>query len=180
MSDPILQLNQVIMDISMSDSYYRNQMANEVNKIYENYDKDVQYMGVIHNLINDVRDSSLTDLEKNVNHKKKQQDIQEYYNKQYQQQIFLLKLLILFSLISLVGCLFFNYGLITVVALAIYLGLVFSIGFVVFFYYLWDFFLRDNTNFDEYNFVTYLPPKTKGNLKNQWSGLDLSANNILC
>jgi hypothetical protein len=167
----------------MSNSYSKDKLYNEVKKIHDNYSKDVEYMGAIHSLIDNVRGSSLVELEKEMNHKKKQQDIQDYYDKKYQQQIFILKIIIVMTLFVMVGCLFFNYGLIPVYILTIYLGFVLSVGFVIVFYYLWDLFLRDNTQFDEYNFAPYMPPKPQGNLdrgKNKWWVKDSSDNNILC
>ena len=181
--DPILRLNQVILDISMSDSYGKDKLYNEVKKIHENYSKDVEYMGTIHTLIDNVRGSSLVELEKNVNHKKKQQDIQDYYDKKYQQQIFILKIVIVLALFVMAGCLVYNYGIISIYILVVYLGFVLSVGFVVVFYYLWDLFLRDNSQFDEYNFAPYMPPKVHGKLdrtKNKWWVNDSSNNNILC
>lgn len=173
-------LNNVIQDISGSDSYSKSQMFLQIQKLHENYTKDLEYMGTVEKLINELSGSSMSELEKDVNHKKKQQDIQEYYHQKYQQQIFIVKLLILFALVALVGCVFFNYGFISVYLLTVYLGLVFSVGFVVIFYYLWDLSIRDNSIFDEYDFQTYLPPKTHGTQDKSWNLDDLTDNNILC
>ena len=64
MSDPILQLNQVIDDINGSTSNSKDQMYAETQKLYENYGKDVEYMGVIHTLIEEVKNSSIPELKK--------------------------------------------------------------------------------------------------------------------
>ena len=182
MSNPILELNQVIEDIknSVSSDYVKDQSYQEVRKLYENYKTDVEYMGVIHTLVDEYNGGPLQQLEKNVNHKKKEMDIQEYYQKQYQQQIFILKIVIVFAILTMVGCLFFNFGLISIYLLTFYLGFVFSIGFVVVFYYLWDYFLREKTNFDEYNFLTYVPPKIYDKLDKNDKRTKLGDNNILC
>lgn len=181
MSDPILQMNNIILDISMAQSTYGSSLNYEVQKLYENYNNDVIYMGKIHSIIGDISNNLLNQVERDLNHKKRQQDIQEYYNRQYQQQIFLLKLFIMFSLLALLGCLLFNYSLISVYLLTFYLGLVLSVAFVVIFYYLWDFFLRDNTVFDEYNFATYMPTKM-GQIKHNSNdiNLELDDNIIYC
>ena len=174
-------MNKVIVDISGATSYSKNELYQEVKKLHSNYTKDTEYMGIIHNLIETLKGTSVKNLEKTVNHNKKQQDIQEYYHQRYEQQIFIVKLVIFFSFIAMVGCLFFNYGIISVYLLTFYLGFVFSIGFVVIFYYLWDLSVRNKTVFNEYDFETYLPPKSEGKLeKHTWSGIDLSNNNILC
>ena len=174
-------MNKVIVDISGATSYSKNQLYQEVKNLHSNYTKDTEYMGIIHNLIETLKGTSVTNLEKTVNHNKKQQDIQEYYHQRYEQQIFIVKLVIFFSFIAMVGCLLFNYGIFSVYLLTFYLGFVFSIGFVVIFYYLWDLSVRNKTVFDEYDFETYLPPKSHNKLeKHTWSGSDLTDNNILC
>lgn len=180
MNNPIPDLNRVIMDISGSGSFSNNQMYEEVQKLYENYNTDLEYQRTIHALIDDLKGSATSTLEKNVNHKKKQQDIQEYYHQQYEQQIFIIKLLIFFAFIAMMGCLLFNYGWISVYLLTFYLGFVFSVGFVVVFYYLWDLSLRDTSIFDEYNFETYLPPKSDKIDRTSWRLEQLYDNKILC
>ena len=181
MSDPILQMNRVILDISGSNSNLKSQMYKEIQNLHSNYNQDIEYMGKIHTLINELKGTTVSEVEKNVNHTKRQQDIQEYYHQRYEQQIFIVKLVIVFAIISMIGCLLFNYGLISVYLLTFYVGLVFSVGFVVIFYYFWDLSLRDKTVFDEYDFETYLPPKSHDKLdKTTWSLSDLSNNNILC
>lgn len=162
MADIISQLNGVITDISGSESTKGIFLYNELEKLKTNLEYDMIYRDKIHAVIGDISNNLLGNVERNVNHKKRQQDIQDYYNKNYQQQIFILKLVIFFSVIALVGCLFFNFGLISVYLLSFYLGVVLSVAFVVVFYYLWDFFVRDNQVFDEYEFSIYLPPKMDG------------------
>jgi hypothetical protein len=177
--EPISELNQVIVDISMAYPNYSPQarrMNQQVQNIYDNYTIDLSYGIAVRNIITDISDNLLSQVERDLNFKKKQMDIQEYYTKDYQQQIFLLKLLIFFSLIALFGCFLFNSQLISIQLLALYLGFVASIGFIVVFYYLWDFFLRDNTIFDEYNFLTYVAPHKPS--MNQTS--DFNDNIIYC
>jgi hypothetical protein len=109
-------------------------------------------------LIKDLSDNLLPYIEKKANFKEKQLEIQEYYHKQYEQQIFLVKILIVFCLFVAIGNLLMYYSLMTMTVFAAYVGLVSSVAFVVFFYYLWDFYVRDTIIFDEYQFDTYLPP----------------------
>lgn len=180
--NPINQLNGVIRDISMSDSTMSSLMYEELKKLKKNDENDVIYMNKLHSIIGDISNNLLNSVERNLNHKKKEQDIQDYYHKQYQQQIFLLKLVIFFSLIALAGCLLFNIGVISIHLLTFYLGFVLSVAFMTIFYYLWDYFLRDKTAFDEYDFATYLPPKVIDlDKQKNVSGLgDLRDNIIYC
>lgn len=173
------QLNAIITDISGSNSTQAYRLNEEVKNLYNNYNNDVLYMGKLHSIIGDISNNLLNSVERQLDHKKREQDIEEYYRKKYQQQIFILKLVILFSVIALIGCLFFNLHLISIHLLTIYLGFVLSVAFVVIFYYLWDFFIRDNTVFDEYDFLTYVPPKSSHD-KNAGINNQLKDNIIYC
>lgn len=160
--NPIAEMNRVIIDISNASPEYSPQasrMTQQVHTIHDNYLIDLSYGTIVNNLITDLNDNLLPQVERDIQFKKKQMDIQEYYSKNYQQQILILKILVLFSLLALLGGLLLNYHIITVTLFALYLGTVLSIGFIVLFYYLWDFYLRDNSVFDEYNFLIYTPPK---------------------
>jgi hypothetical protein len=159
--DPVVLLNKVIADVNKAYPEYSfpaSDMNDQVLDIYGNYESDIKYLNSVHSLLTDLSDNLIHDLEKKVNYKERQKEIQEYYHSQYDQQIFLAKILILFSLFVVIGSILLHYQIIDTTAFSAYLGLVFSIAFMVFFYYLWDFYMRDNIVFDEYDFNTYLPP----------------------
>jgi hypothetical protein len=159
--DPVVLLNKVITDVNNAYpeyNYKASEMNEQVKKIYGNYNTDLKYLNSVHTLVSDLSNNLVPTLEKKIRFKERQKEIQEYYHKQYEQQIFLVKLLVVFAIFALVGFIFLHYQLIPLTAFIIYLGIVFSIAFVVFFYYLWDFYIRDNQVFDEYQFDTYLPP----------------------
>jgi hypothetical protein len=73
MSNPILEFNQIIEDIKNSDSseYVKDQSYQEVQRLYENYRTDIEYMGAIHTLVDKYKGEPIKELEKNVNHKKR-------------------------------------------------------------------------------------------------------------
>jgi len=159
--DPVVLLNKVITDVNNAYpeyNYKASEMNEQVKKIYGNYNTDLKYLNSVHTLVSDLSNNLVPTLEKKIRFKERQKEIQEYYHKQYEQQIFLVKLLVVFAIFALIGFIFLHYQLIPLTAFIIYLGIVFSIAFVVFFYYLWDFYIRDNQVFDEYQFDTYLPP----------------------
>ena len=159
--NPIQQMNQVIIDISNASPEYSpqaSQMTQQVHSVHDHFLLDLKYRENVNEVITDLSNNILSQVERDLQFKKKQMDIQEYYAKNYQQQIFLLKILVVFSLFALIGGLLLNYRLISVTLFAMYLGMVLSVGFIVMFYYLWDFYIRDNTVFDEYNFLIYNPP----------------------
>jgi len=168
MSEPVQQMNQVITDVRIAYPVYSSsasKMNQQVHALHDNYTIDLEYKQQIGSMIKDIQKNIGPELERNINYKKKQMDIQEYYTKEYQQQIFILKLVLFFSLWALLGCLLFHAQWMSIAMLTIYLGFVLSIGFITLFYYLWDYFLRDPTIFDEYNFLTYVQPAKS--LKNE-------------
>lgn len=159
--DPVVLLNKVIADVNRDYpeyAYAAADMNDQVKHLYGNYNTDVTYLNSVHSLLTDISNNLLHSLEKKAHMKERKQEIQEYYHKQYDQQIFLVKLLIFFSFFVILGSLLLHYRIIQTNVFAAYLGLVFSVAFVVFFYYLWDFYMRDSVVFDEYQFNTYLSP----------------------
>ena len=160
-NDPVVLLNKVVSDVNRAYpeyAYAASDMNDQLKNLYGNYKTDLKYLDSIHELINDLSDNVVRNVEKKVNVKKRQQEIHEYYHKQYDQQIFLVKVLIFFAMFAIVGSILLHYSVISVNVFSAYLGFIFSIAFVVFFYYLWDFYIRDTTIFDEYEFGNYSPP----------------------
>ena len=174
---PEVEMNTILSDLMVAypeQNANANRMNQQVQRIYANYQVDISYATLLDELIVDLSDNGLPKIEREIQYKKRTNDIQEYYNKNYTQQIVLLKIILVFALLALFGGLLMNYQLVSSSFFAVYLGVVLSIGFIMLFYYLWDFYLRDTTNFDEYQFVTYHPPP-KPPLKN-----DLHDNVIYC
>jgi hypothetical protein len=164
-TDPVVQLNRVVFDVNRAYpeyAYSSDNMNEQLKGLFDNYNTDVSYMRSIHSLMTDISQNLMGKVEHDLEVKRREQEIQEYYNKQYKQQIFLLKLVIVFSIIALIGCLVYHYGFMSTTKLMVYLGTVSGIAFIVLFYYLWDFYIRDTKVFDEYDFSAYLPPSTEG------------------
>lgn len=169
-------MNAVVFDLSnIGQNPNTQQMYRQVYNLHQNYSTDIGYFDSVHSILQDLDNNLIKQVERDTNLKERKQAIQEYYKTEYDQQIFIVKYLIFFTLIALVGCFLFQYQLISSSLLMIYLGMVGSVAFVVIFYYLWDFYLRDNTLFDEYNFSTYVPtPQTEQDEKSRFS--DISFN----
>ena len=85
----------------------------------------------------------------------KKLNINTYYSKLYDKKIKIMKEIIVICCLGLIGCFFLNNKIIDDKVFSLYLGLVFSIGFILVFYDLWDLYIRDDKNFDEYDFSTY-------------------------
>jgi hypothetical protein len=122
----ISEYNNYISDISFSDSV----------------DEDVYTFASPYNSING---------KKNIAQDKKI-NINTYYNKLYDKKIKIIKEIIVICCFGLIGCFLLNRNLINEKTFSFYLGLLFSIGFIIVFYDLWDLYIRDNKNFDEYNY----------------------------
>lgn len=166
--DPLVLLNKVIADVNEAYPEYNYSafdMNEQVQKLYGNYTSDVKHLNSVHTLLSDLNENLIPTIEKKIQNKERQQKIQEYYHKQYEGQIFLAKILIVFAMFALVGFLLLHYEWIPLLGFMAYLGIVFSVAFIVFFYYLWDFYMRDSQVFDEYNFNTYLPPSSGKHLQ---------------
>jgi hypothetical protein len=178
MSDIKTLITQLVQDVNEDPDPYSAYMKYEqVKNLRDNYELDVAYSTTISDIITKLREDLSPKMKKERMLKMRKNEIQEYYHSEYQRQIFILKLFIFFTVISLLGAILYRTGLVPPFLLMAYLGAVGSIAFVVIFYYLWDFYLRDNTIFDEYDFSTYVSSKYK-NESNNLS--DLSYNLLSC
>ena len=79
-------------------------------------------------------------------------DVNNYYIMKYQSESYILKLIIFFCGLSLIGCLFYLKGLIGETLYIIYLGFIISIGIITVIYSIYKLIYRDYYYFDETNF----------------------------
>ena len=157
-SDIVDDLNSLIIDLSNNNPRQTNEsdvIYYNIITQYNNYLTDISFSEAVDDII-----YPLTSPYNSINGKKNiQQDkklnINTYYSKLYDKKIKIIKEIILVCCLGLIGCLLLNKGLIGDKTFAFYLGLVFSIGFILVFYDLWDLYIRDNKNFDEYNYNVY-------------------------
>ena len=82
----------------------------------------------------------------------RQIDINKYYIMKYQSETHILKLIIFFCGLALVGCLFFFKGFIGESLYIIYLGVVITVAFIIIIYNIYILIYRDNRRFDEHDF----------------------------
>ncbi len=159
--NPVKEMNDVITEVKSAYPEYgleSSGLVRQVHDLHDNYTIDVSYSSVVNELITDLNEKVGPQVEKELQLKQKKMEIQDYYTKSYDKQIQIVKIIVFFTLFALVGGIFLHYRLISSSIFALYLGLVLSVGFIVLFYALWDFFLRDSTEFDEYNFLVYQSP----------------------
>ena len=89
---------------------------------------------------------------KNHIYNQKLLDVNNYYILKYKSESNILKLIIFFCGLALIGCVFFLKGLIGETLYIIYLGFIISIGVVYVIYNIYDLKYRDNQRFDEYDY----------------------------
>ena len=76
-------------------------------------------------------------------------DVNNYYILKYKSESNILKLIIFFCGLALIGCLFFLKGFIGESLYIIYLGIVIGLGSIVVIYNIYKLIYRSNTKFDE-------------------------------
>jgi uncharacterized membrane protein (DUF485 family) len=156
----IITNNQQIL----SNNYSRNSIK---SLYYNNLLAGRTEDSSVNNIFNDYANTS----NKMKINKMRQIEINNNYLKRYERQIYIIKKIILICVIGLIGCILFSNSLIGYGMLNIYLGIVLSVGFIVIFYDLWDIYIRNNNNFDEYDY-------DMDNIPHAWSDMDVSLNPI--
>jgi amino acid permease len=99
----------------------------------------------------------------------RQVEINKYYSMKYKSESYILKLIIFFCGLALVGCLFKLKGFIGNVLYIIYLGFIINIGIIVICYNIYKLFYKDNQKYDENDY---------GHMNLQGNNSDLSDNYI--
>ena len=118
-----------------------------------------QTLTTFFNKINNVEDAS-----QNIINNIRYIEINEYSILKYKKQTILLKKIILICVIALLGSLFFYSNIISNTVYNIYLGIIFGVGFIIVMYDLFDIFIRNSYDFNQYdyNFI-YTPPTINNN-----------------
>lgn len=88
----------------------------------------------------------------NIIYNERQLEINNYYIMKYKSESYILKLIIFFCGLALIGCLFFYKGFIGETLYITYLGIIISVGIITIIYNVYDLIFRDNQRFDEYDY----------------------------
>jgi len=96
----------------------------------------------------------------NSAYKQRHIDVNNYYIMKYQSESYILKLIIFFCGLSLIGALFFLKGFINESLYILYLGTIISIGMITIAYNIYKLIYRDNVRFDETDFGYMQNPGT--------------------
>lgn len=88
----------------------------------------------------------------NIMYNERQLEMNNYYIMKYKSESYILKLIIFFCGLALIGCLFFFKGFISETLYIMYLGIIISVGIITIIYNIYDLLYRDNRRFDEYDY----------------------------
>ena len=127
------------------------------------------------NNINEVKD-----VKQNAINNKRHIEVNEYAILKYQKQSLLLKKIIVVCCIALIGSVLFHTNLIPNSIYNGYLGIVFGIGFIIVAYDLFDIFMRNSYDFNQYDYeFIYTPPNTNSSTT-QYNAIQLSNLPTIC
>jgi len=129
---------------------YTTQQQNYMN-INDNYSNDLNNSYALLKYLNkSQRDPD--EAQPNIIYNERQIGVNKYYIMKYQSESYILKLIIFFCGLALIGCLFFLKGLISETLHIIYLGIIITIGLITILYNVYNLLYRDNIRFDEYDY----------------------------
>jgi len=135
----IEELNRVKVNNPRTDDIYGN-----IVKDFNNTMKDIRVSRKLDDIDELLNLSQLSAKERREH--RRHNEINRYYQKRYERQIVLLQKVVVFFCIAILGTLLPDS------LRTLFIGTLFAVGFVVFFYDLWDIYLRDSRDFDQYDF----------------------------
>ena len=151
-----------------------NNIANRSKNILNNYHYNNNFKDTLENDISngelDIITQKVYDMDKDINQKKKQLDINIYYEKKFKHQIQIVKIVVILMLFLLLITYLYKSSIISenVMIVSIAFGIFIIVMYAV--YSMIDIIMRDNIKYDEYNSMfhssIYLNKGDKMNLKN--------------
>jgi hypothetical protein len=135
----IEELNKVKVNNPNTDDIYGN-----IVKDFKNTMQDIKVSQRLNDLDDVLNLSKLSEKEKREYRRHNQ--INRYYQKRYERQIVILQKIVAFFCIAILGTLLPDS------VRPVFMGVLFAIGFVALFYDLWDVYLRDSRDFEQYDF----------------------------
>jgi len=131
-----------------NDPLYVAQYTNFKNQM-DNYNNDITNSNVFMSYLNN--NKKLLNNDNSANNIR-QIEINNYYTSKYNSESNILKNVVMFCCLALVGSLFFLKGVISESLYIVYLGILLFIGFITVVYGIYNLYFRDNIKFDEYDF----------------------------
>jgi hypothetical protein len=101
--------------------------------------------------------NKLKDISQNNINLERNAEVSMYYYLKYNKQIYLLKLIIFTCCLALIGAIMYSKSILSSSMFTYYLGVVFGIGAIFILYNIYDIYIRDTINYNEYDYQ-YKPP----------------------
>ena len=121
------------------------------------------------------------DISMNIVNLQRNAEVNMFYILKYKKQIQTLKHVIIICCVGLIGSVLYHNGLMPSSVYTLYLGAVFGIGGVVIVYDLFDIFIRNSNNFNEYDYEFIYSPRTIPKTTPQnYNSLELSNMPTIC
>jgi len=139
------KLNKESENIDLYLSQYNNNL-----KVNQNYQTDLSASTLLLKYLDNYQ--SKINVPVNLDYSNRQLEINNYYIMKYRSESYILKLIIFFCGMALIGCFFFLKGFIGESLYVTYLGIIISIGIFVIIYNIYYLLYRDNIRYDEYNY----------------------------
>jgi hypothetical protein len=121
------------------------------------------------------------DTSMNIINLQRNAEVDMFFILKYKKQIETLKHVIIICCIGLIGSVLYHNGFITSDVYTLYLGAVFGIGLFIVLYDLFDIFIRNSINFNEYDYeFIYKPPIIPKSTPTNYNALELSNMPTIC
>jgi hypothetical protein len=171
----ILRDRKVLSYVPTDLLEYLQQYSNNIN-IDGNYNYDMTVSQGLLKYLNSYNSNPIP----NYAYNKRQIDVNNYYIMKYQSETYLLKLIIFFCGLALIGSLFFLKGLIGESLYILYLGIIISVGIIMIVYNIYKLIYRDNMKFDEIDFGYMSTPGTDISYADLMPDIDPKLENPTC
>ena len=149
--------------------------------IKTNYNTDVQLLISLQDTVTGFDADFNKKAYQTVQNKKRQAEIDKYYESMYQKQILLMKKAVFLACLAILGCVLLQNNFMSEKFFVLFEALILSAGFIIIMYDLWDIYLRDNSIFDEYDFSVYLDPHiNNGHVDSSFNSVQLAYQPVGC
>jgi hypothetical protein len=170
------------IDIYSTSDNISNKLYNSIGSGFTNYNEDMIYIYNVNRQLNQTiidlssNNTSVSDQLNSLEYiKKKYLQTNTYYIKKYYKQIGILKEIVFFCCLGLLGFILYTKGIFSERLLILYISFLLSILFIKVLYDLWDIYIRDEKMFDEYDFSIYGKGVPDPNKKPDFVPLDSSS-----
>jgi hypothetical protein len=151
----------------------------EYTLLNTNNDLDASYTTLYSQYLNKINNVDSTG--KTIQNNKRNIEINQNAILKYKAQSLVLKKIIVICCIALIGSFLFYLNILPDMMYNIYLGIVFGIGFIIIMYDLYNIFIRNSNDFNQYDYeFLYKPPMINSNETTNYNTIQLSNIPTVC